>query len=102
MGRALQAIDYGDRTLTVDVVHRLFQNLIAPFGEDHPYSCVPPKLTEGIGRPSSSWPFLRQSVVQLFRSWGMVPKGGREGDGEPLALTNGGESSAAGGGGGAA
>mmetsp|Transcript_27090 Transcript_27090/g.59011 ORF Transcript_27090/g.59011 Transcript_27090/m.59011 type:complete len:118 (+) Transcript_27090:3-356(+) len=86
MGRASQAI--GSDVLTLEAVVRLFQNLVAPYGEDHPFSCVPALLTQKIGRPPRSWPFLRRVAKQLLRSWHM-PLGPLAGDagGEDAALT---------------
>merc|ERR1712070_145888 len=50
MGRAWQALDNAN-AMSAENVTRLFENLIAPFGEDHPFSCVPAALTQSIGRP---------------------------------------------------
>eukprot|EP00928_Gymnodinium_smaydae_P044589 TRINITY_DN29733_c0_g1_i2.p2 TRINITY_DN29733_c0_g1~~TRINITY_DN29733_c0_g1_i2.p2 ORF type:complete len:413 (-),score=85.14 TRINITY_DN29733_c0_g1_i2:6-1244(-) len=44
----------------------LFQNLMAPFGEDHPFSCVPMALTQRIGRPPHDWGPLRRSLRDAF------------------------------------
>lgn len=81
MGRAWQAIDQSDRLLTHETVVRLFQNLVAPFGEDHPFSCVPAALTKRIGRPPRDWPFIWTEARRLCLSWGQ-----RVGTLAPLAL----------------
>lgn len=54
---------------TQEIVESLFQALVAPFGEKHPFSCVPAALTRRIGRPPSEWPFLREAVKVLFETW---------------------------------
>merc|ERR1712008_413191 len=56
-------------TLTDKSVMRLFQALAAPFGDEHPYSCIPDCLTKGIGRPPQDWKFIGQVVKQLFDTW---------------------------------
>mmetsp|Transcript_111919 Transcript_111919/g.361456 ORF Transcript_111919/g.361456 Transcript_111919/m.361456 type:complete len:598 (-) Transcript_111919:126-1919(-) len=90
MGRAWQSVDYVERILTFDTVVKLFQNLIAPFGEDHPFSCVPTALTKGIGRPPASWDFLEQCVAQFFKVWGRpgLGKRGSAGGDDGLQLTS--------------
>ena len=75
MSRAWQAVDHSDSLITEVSVLRLFQSLVAPFGEDHPFSCVPADLTEAIGRPPHDWPFLRKAVRAMFASWRRVAPG---------------------------
>lgn len=73
MGRAWQALDNARELLSVENVVRLFQHLVAPFGEDHPFSCVPTALTQSIGRPPRNWLFLHQLARQLFEeTWGLA------------------------------
>lgn len=72
MSRCLQS-SFGyapDTPLTPKSVVALFQGLLAPFGEDHPFSCVPPSLTERIGRPPREWPVLQDAVRRLFAAYG--------------------------------
>merc|ERR1719221_814462 len=76
MNRAWQAIDNSERIVTHDSVVQLFQNLLAPFGEEHPFSCIPAALTLNIGRPPSDWPFIRQNANKLFANWGQQANGG--------------------------
>eukprot|EP00927_Polykrikos_kofoidii_P023005 TRINITY_DN21312_c2_g1_i1.p1 TRINITY_DN21312_c2_g1~~TRINITY_DN21312_c2_g1_i1.p1 ORF type:complete len:532 (+),score=91.77 TRINITY_DN21312_c2_g1_i1:25-1596(+) len=45
---------------------RLFQYLIAPFGKDHPFSCVPAEFTASIGRPPHDWDVLQDIVESCF------------------------------------
>lgn len=73
--KAWKAFESGSQ-LSQETVVQLFQRLIAPFGEGHPFSCVPPVLTQSIGRPPRTWPFLEQAVQSLEASWCMAPKGG--------------------------
>merc|ERR1711920_479285 len=67
-GRAWQAI-CSSEVLTYDSIVSLFQNLIAPFGKEHPFSCVPAMLTQAIGRPPFDWPFIGQQVQLLCNAW---------------------------------
>jgi len=68
MRRAWSSVE-AEGTLTDKNVLRLFQALVAPFGNDHPYSCIPHCLTENIGRPSQDWIFIKQVVKQIFDTW---------------------------------
>lgn len=47
----------------------LFQELLAPFGEEHPFSCVPGVLSQSIGRPPRDWEFLQEAVGEFFLNW---------------------------------
>ena len=69
MGRAWTSLENSEQVLTPGNVSRLFQNLIAPFGESHEYSCIPIMFIETIGRPPRNWKFLRMTVQNMFRSW---------------------------------
>merc|ERR1712048_218046 len=69
ISRAWQSIDNTGIIINEELVMSLFQNLIAPFGEDHPFSCVPTALTESIGRPPHDWPFMRKAAKTMFETW---------------------------------
>ncbi|CAE8743783.1 unnamed protein product [Polarella glacialis] len=69
MHRAWTSVENSEVVLTPGNVSRLFQNLVAPFGEAHEYSCIPIMFIEHIGRPPRNWQFLRVTVQQLFKSW---------------------------------
>jgi len=69
MSRAWSAVDQCGEKLSEGNLSRLFQNLVAPFGDDHPFSCIPAALTEHIGRPPRDWAYIRQAVKNLFASW---------------------------------
>jgi len=69
MRQAWSSLDGGDSTISEGMVLRLFQNLIAPFGDVHPYSCIPPALIETIGRPPRDWQFLVDASKRLMASW---------------------------------
>merc|ERR1712216_231591 len=64
MGRAWQALENAD-VMSEENVTRVFENLLAPFGEDHPFSTVPASLTQSIGRPPMTWPFISQCSKQI-------------------------------------
>jgi len=69
MRRAWCSVEQAERTITRGSVLKLFQNLIAPFGDNHPFSCIPVVLTDQIGRPPQNWPFIHKAVEQLFLTW---------------------------------
>lgn len=69
MRRAWCSVENSDRTITEGNVVRLFQNLVAPFGNDHPFSCVPGLLIDNIGRPPHDWPYIRVTVRSMFGQW---------------------------------
>lgn len=69
MQRAWSAIEDVESVLTPGQVTRLFQNLMAPFGEGHEYTCIPVALIEQIGRPPRNWKFLKMAVQDMFREW---------------------------------
>jgi len=70
LARSWSAIgDSVERILTEDVCNHLFWKLIAPFGEAHPFSCIPSVLMERIGRPPHKWGFIPNTVRGIFRSW---------------------------------
>jgi len=69
MTRAWSALEGAETVLTPGQVIRLFQNLIAPFGEGHEYTCIPSMLVEHIGRPPRNWKFLRTAVQKMFDDW---------------------------------
>lgn len=68
MSRAWSAME-SSTLLSEATVCRLFHNLMAPFGDDHPFSCIPGGLTERIGRPPKTWDFITTCVQQVFRNW---------------------------------
>jgi len=69
MRRAWSAIQSNESIITEGNVCRLFQHLMAPFGNDHPFCCIPVVFTRKIGQPPREWPFIRTAVKDLFRSW---------------------------------
>jgi len=71
MHRAWCSLEAVEDTLTERNVLKLFQALVAPFGDLHPYSCIPDCLTRHMGRPSQDWPYLGKVVKQLFETWMM-------------------------------
>merc|ERR1719401_73665 len=42
---------------------------MAPFGPNHAFSCVPLVLTERIGRPPEKWPFISNTIRNIFKQW---------------------------------
>jgi len=74
MSRAWSALDKVQSILTRDLASNLFQSLIAPFGGENPFSCIPGALTERIGRPPPDWAFITKAVTELFDGWGIEEK----------------------------
>ena len=69
MGRCWNSV--GSDVLTKSSVCKLFGNLMAPFGDDHIYSCIPNVFYQDQGRPDRTWPYIREVVNQMFDSWGL-------------------------------
>lgn len=76
MRRAWTSVENSETVITERTVIQLFANLIAPFGDDHAFSCIPVVLTDKIGRPPADWPYLKQVVRQMFASWRQENSGG--------------------------
>ena len=55
--------------LTESLAVKLFHRLIAPFGVEHEFSCIPCTLYTNIGRPPPDWDFVANSARNIFRSW---------------------------------
>jgi len=68
MGKVWQAAEQGG-LMNQESMAMLFQELLAPFGEEHPFSCVPGVLTQSIGRPPRDWEFLQEAVREFFLNW---------------------------------
>lgn len=69
MQRAWNSCPDSERNITEGNVTRLFGNLVAPFGDHHPFTCIPGHLVENIGRPPRDWTFIRQAVRNMFTQW---------------------------------
>jgi len=63
------SIPNSESVLTPDLIVDLFRMLIAPFGPEHPFSCIPRKLCGPIGPPPTDWDFVPQVVEELFAQW---------------------------------
>jgi len=69
MNRAWGAVEQVGAELTGEIIVELFENLIAPFGDEDPFTCIPGALSPTIGRPPPDWPFIAQAVEELLSSW---------------------------------
>lgn len=70
MARAWSAVENPQQTLSTSKVVALFQKLVAPFGDDHGFSCIPTVLTEKLGGPPpADWEYIDLVVEQLFATW---------------------------------
>merc|ERR1712217_277745 len=71
MSRCWAAVQDAEQVLSVDNCELLFRTLIAPFGKEDPFSCIPPEFTATIGRPPTDWAFIGDALSDLFARWGM-------------------------------
>lgn len=69
ISRAWVSIEQSEAGLNEDTLMELVKQMLAPFGEDHPYSCLPGAFIDRLGRPPPDWAFIRTVVTDLFRSW---------------------------------
>lgn len=67
MGRVWSSIDRS--IMNEESFVRLFQSLVAPFGLENDFSCMPGVLLESIGRPPPDWDFITQTVRDLVHQW---------------------------------
>merc|ERR1719215_1345633 len=72
MSRCWGAVQESESVLSVENCEMLFRTLIAPFGKDDPFSCIPPDFTATIGRPPTDWAFIGDAIGDLFSRWGMA------------------------------
>mmetsp|Transcript_26009 Transcript_26009/g.72660 ORF Transcript_26009/g.72660 Transcript_26009/m.72660 type:complete len:462 (-) Transcript_26009:88-1473(-) len=95
VSRAWVSLDQAESVLTLDSVTDLFLRFVVPFGEGHPFSCMPSVLIQNIGIPPGNWPFVEQVVREYFQVWrGGAKKrrrtAGGNGDGSPFDAFGGG------------
>lgn len=70
MTRAWNSVEQnGGGNLSFRKVTKLFQNLIAPFGEEHNFTCIPRVLLGRLAPPRRSWRFIEDAAKQMFHSW---------------------------------
>jgi hypothetical protein len=67
MQRCWNSVPDSERVITENSVTRLFANLVAPFGEDHPFSCIPNVFFPNGRRPAKT--YIRQATRQMFDAW---------------------------------
>jgi len=75
MQRAWASVDNSSEVINEHYVLTLFRQLIAPFGDEHPFSCIPQSLTSKIGRPPTDWQFIGRSVKRMFHDWAQEADG---------------------------
>ena len=69
MDRIWGVVSEPDSFFTNDVIINLFSTFLAPFGQYHPYSCMPTALVEIIGHPPPDWEFIEHVVKKLVIKW---------------------------------
>lgn len=70
MSRVWGAYEHSpEKVLSEQNVVSLFQGMLAPFGAENQFSCVPSMLTERIGQPPRSWAFIAKEVKALLHRW---------------------------------
>eukprot|EP00928_Gymnodinium_smaydae_P062138 TRINITY_DN46067_c0_g1_i1.p1 TRINITY_DN46067_c0_g1~~TRINITY_DN46067_c0_g1_i1.p1 ORF type:complete len:396 (+),score=118.98 TRINITY_DN46067_c0_g1_i1:87-1274(+) len=69
ISRCWAAYENSPEVMSEANITRLFQAMLTPFGEEHPYTCVPLMLTERIGNPPRKWDFIGKDVRALLARW---------------------------------
>lgn len=69
MSRCWNSVPNSEQVITENSASRLFSHLVAPFGNDHPFSCIPNDFFPSGERPPVNWPYIRIAVRQMFESW---------------------------------
>ena len=69
MDRIWGVVSEPDSFFTNDVIINLFSTFLAPFGQYHPYSCMPTALIENVGHPPPEWPFIEHAAEKLVTKW---------------------------------
>lgn len=70
MRRCWGAIQDAETTMTAEVAEAIFRTLVAPFGKEDPFSCIPSELTMIIGRPPTDWAYITECCTNVFTQWG--------------------------------
>mmetsp|Transcript_20179 Transcript_20179/g.46633 ORF Transcript_20179/g.46633 Transcript_20179/m.46633 type:complete len:357 (-) Transcript_20179:20-1090(-) len=74
MSRSWAALENAGEAPGPEMLSELLRHLIAPFGTESPFSCLPAALTEGLGRPPPDWAFIRTCSTELIAIWnGEIP-----------------------------
>merc|ERR1712062_258647 len=61
--------DQATEILNEESLVEMYDFLLRPFGDEHPFSAIPRVLTEGIGAPPRGWDFIPEAVQNLFAQW---------------------------------
>ena len=68
--RAWVSLENAGVDITEDLVANLFQNLMSPFGNQVPFSCIPVQLTDlSRGPPPREWTQVRVVAQQVLAAW---------------------------------
>ena len=68
-GRAWGCLNDPEEAFTTDVITDVFRTFLAPFGRNHPYSCMPTALIEAAGHPPPDWPFIESAAEKFNSKW---------------------------------
>jgi hypothetical protein len=68
--RAWHGTENASEVLCTENVAQLFTILVAPYGEEHPFTCIPGALIERIGRPPTGWAFVAQAAEEVLSHFG--------------------------------
>jgi len=77
--------DQKEEYVNQETLVQLFDHMLQPFGDDHPFSAIPREFYENIGAPPPGWDFIPQAVEDLFNSWALsesMPRKRRKKGGE--------------------
>lgn len=61
--------EQAEEVLNKQTLVQIFDHLLQPFGDDHPFSAIPSVLIEDIGSPPPGWDFIPTVVDALFEQW---------------------------------
>lgn len=61
--------DQAEEYVNHETLVQMFDHVLQPFGDDHPFSAVPREFTETMGAPPPGWDFIPQAVEDLFNNW---------------------------------
>lgn len=69
MQRCWGSFDSSERLITESSVTKLFERSVAPFGDNHPYTCIPQVFFPHGERPGRNWPYIRVATRKMFVAW---------------------------------
>lgn len=69
MQRCWNSVANSENVINERNVTVLFGNCVAPFGHDHPFSCIPNTFYPNGERPPKNWSYIRHVARNMFDQW---------------------------------